>query len=295
MSRKFQIRKILIPFDFSETAELALEHAVFMAKLHKADMVLVHVVESFSFATAISNAFGKSQSEFEEKIESSANDRLQQLADKLHHDSGMSVVFRTEAGKIYKKIINIAEEIQADIIVMGTHGASGFQERLVGSNTFRVMMSAPCPVLSVQTHAKKLGFHNIVLPVDNSHSSRQKVKHANEIARHYNSVIHIAGMMTMSDVDLQRRFELKIHQVRDYFEEHEVAHSVKIFKTDNTANTTIEYANQVNADLIIIMTDQEGSSLFMGNYAQQVLNHSKVPVMCIRPDEGDPDKISIGY
>ena len=295
MNKKFQIKRILIPFDFSETAELALEHAVFMAKLHKADILLLHVVESFSFASAISSAFGKSQSEFESKMESSAKDRLQNLTEKLHHDSGMSVSFKIDNGKIYKKIMSVAEEEKVDIIVMGTHGVSGFQEFLVGSNTYRVVMSAPCPVISVQTHAKKIGFKNIILPIDNSHSSRQKVKHAVEIAKHYNSVVHIAGMTTMTDVDLQRRFEVKIHQVRDYFEEHEVPHTVKVFKTDNTAATTEEFATQVNADLIMIMTDQEGSGIFMGNFAQQIINHSKIPVMSVRPSESDGDKISVGY
>ncbi len=295
MNKKFQIKKILIPYDFSATAELALEHAVFMAKLHKADIVLVHVIESFSFTSAISAAFGKTQSEFEQKIESSANEKLQSLTEKLHHDSGMTVIHRTESGKIYKKIVAVAEEVEADIIVMGTHGISGFQDFLVGSNTYRVVMSSPCPVISVQAHSKKIGFKDIVLPIDNSHSSRQKVKHAVEIARHYNSVVHIAGLMTMTDVDMQRRFEVKIHQVQNYLEEHEVAHSVKIFKTDNSPSVTLEYSNQINADLMIIMTDQESSGFFMGNYAQQLINQSKIPVMSIRPDEGDPEKISLGY
>lgn len=295
MSKKFEINKILIPFDFSETAELALEHAVFMAKLHKADIILLHVIESYSFTSAISQAFSKSQTEFESKVESSANERLQQLSDKLHHDSGMGVNYRTEVGKIYKKIISVADEMNADIIIMGTHGVSGFQEFLVGSNTYRVVMGASCPVISVQTHSRKIGFKDIVLPIDNSHSSRQKVKHAVEIARHYNSVIHIAGIMTMSDVDLQRRFEVKIHQVQDYLDQHEVPHSTKIFKGDNTASITLDFSNSVNADLIIIMTDQESTGIFLGNYAQQIINHSKVPVMSIRPVESEGDKISLGY
>ena len=295
MSKKFEIRKILIPYDFSETADLALEHAKFMAKLHKADIHLLHVIESYSFTSAISHAFGKSQSEFEEKIESSANERLQVLADALHHDSGMRVTFRTEVGKIYKKIVTIAEDMSIDVIIMGTHGVSGFQEFLVGSNTYKVVMAAPCPVISVQTNAKKVGFKNIVLPIDNSHSSRQKVKQAVELAKHYNSVVHITGLMTMSDIELQRKFEVKIHQVQNYLEEHEIVHTAKIFKTENTANTTMEYATQINCDLIIMMTDQVGSSLFIGNYAQQIINHSKIPVMSIRPDEGDPGSISLGY
>ena len=295
MNKKFQIKKILIPFDFSETAELALEHAVFMAKLHKADIILLHVIESYSFTSAISQAFGKSQSEFEQKIETSANERLKELTSKLHHDSGMGVQFRTESGKIYKSIVSVAEEMDVDVILMGTHGVSGFQEFLVGSNTYRVVMSAPCPVISVQTHAKKIGFKNIVLPIDNSASSRQKVKHCVEIAKHYNSIVHIAAMATMSDVDMLRRFDVKIHQVKDYLDEHEVPYTVKMFKGDNAASITMDFASQVNADLIIMMTDQEGSGIFIGNFAQQIINHSKIPVMSIRPDEGDPDKISLGY
>lgn len=295
MTKKFHIRKILIPFDFSETAELAIEHAVFMAKLHKADIILLHIIESYSFASAITSAFGKSQSEFEDKMESSAKVKLQQLTEKLHHDSGMKVTHITEKGKIYKKIVSIAEENQVDIIIMGTHGVSGFQDFLVGSNTYRVVISAPCPVISVQAHSRKIGFKDIVLPIDNSHSSRQKVKYAVEIAKHYNSIVHIAGMMTMNDIDLQRRFEVKVHQVQAYLEEHEVAHTVKVFKTDTSPTTTMNYASQINADLLIIMTEQEGSGIFMGNYAQQIINQSKIPVMNIRPEEGDPDKISLGY
>src|SRR5436190_8443598 len=186
MSKKFQIQRILIPYDFSETAELALEHATFMAKLHKAEIHLLHVVESYSFTSAISSAFSKSQTEYETKIETSANVRLKEIGDKLHQTSGMKVVCSTEAGKIYKKIISISEEKDIDIIVMGTHGSSGFQEFLVGSNAYRVVMGAPCPVISVQTHAKKIGFKGIVLPIDNSAVSRQKVRFGIEIAKHYN-------------------------------------------------------------------------------------------------------------
>ena len=295
MNKKFQIRKILIPFDFSETAELAMEHAIFMAKLYKADIILLHVIESYSFSSTITQAFGKSQSEFEHKIESSANDKLKELSEKIHRQNGVGIQFRTETGKIYKKIVSVALEMGVDIIIMGTHGISGFQEFLIGSNTYRAVMSAPCPLISVQTHAKKIGFKNIVLPIDNSPSSRQKVKHAVEIARHYNSVIHIAGMATMSDIDMQRRFEVKIHQVKAYLDEHEVAYTVKMFRGDNAASITMDFATQVNADLIMMMTDQERTGIFIGNFAQQIINHSKIPVMSIRPDEGDPDKISLGY
>ena len=295
MRRAFHIKRILIPYDFSETAALALEHGVFMAKLSKAEITLLHVIESYSFASAITNAFSKTQSEYEEKVESSANDKFREMADKIHHQSGIVVNFQTVRGKIYRSIVTAAKDNTVDVIIMGTHGSSGFQEYLVGSNTYKVVSSAPCPVISVQTHAKKVGFHDIVLPIDNSGTSRQKVPLVIELAKQYKSVVHIAGLMTLTDVDLQRRFEVKVHQVKDFIEEHEVAHTVKIFKGDNPTTTLTDYSTQINADLMVIMTDQEGSGMFMGSAAQQLVNHSKIPIMSIRPDEGDPDKISLGY
>jgi len=295
MRRAFHIKRILIPYDFSDTAALALEHGVFMAKLAKAEITLLHVIESYSFASAITNAFSKTQNEYEEKVESSANDKFHEMADKIHRQSGVVVNYHTVRGKIYRSIVTASKENDIDIVIMGTHGSSGFQEYLVGSNTYKVVSSAPCPVISVQTHAKKIGFHDIVMPIDNSSTSRQKVPLVIELAKKYKSVVHIAGLMTVTDVDLQRRFEVKVHQVKDFVEEHEIAHTVKIFKGDNPTGTLKDYSTQINADLMVIMTDQEGSGMFMGSAAQQLVNHSTIPIMSIRPDEGDPDKISVGY
>ncbi|MBL0070413.1 MAG: universal stress protein [Bacteroidetes bacterium] len=151
------IKKILIPYDFSETADLSLEHAVFMAKLMKAEITLLHIVETVSFTSAISHAL----SGFEKKIETATNEKLDQLAHDLHMKAGITLSIRTEVGRIYKKICQVAKEIDADIIVMGTHGSSGYQKFTVGTNTSRVVQEAPCPVISVQTHAKGIGFKKL--------------------------------------------------------------------------------------------------------------------------------------
>ncbi|MEO0310391.1 MAG: hypothetical protein RIQ89_48 [Bacteroidota bacterium] len=294
---KLTINRILIPFDFSETAKLALEHACFMAKLKKAEIILLHVVETPGWASSITSAFGKAQNEYEANLESGIKQKMEAIATELHHKDSIVVNFRAEKGKIYKVINEVAEELKADLIIMGTHGSSGFQEFLIGSNAYKVVSSAPCPVLTVQTHATKVGFKDIVLPIDNSPTSRQKVVHAAELARLYNSVVHVLGFMTMGDTDLQRKFEHKINQVTDYLDEKEVANSSKMLKGGNinNATATMEYAQSINADLVIIMTEQDGGSLLMGSYAQQVVNHSKTPILSIKPDEGDPDRISVGY
>jgi nucleotide-binding universal stress UspA family protein len=291
--KKFEIRKILIPYDFSETAALSLEHAVFMAKLLKAEIILLHIVETVTFTSAISHAL----SGFEKKIENTSNAKLDEIAKEIHNHSGIVVSVLTEVGRIYKKIVSIAKDIDADIIIMGTHGVSGYQRFNVGSNTSRVVESAPCPVISVQTHAKNIGFKKIVLPIDESPSSRQKVNHVIEMANHYNAHVYIVGLINFNSEELKRKFRIKVEQVEEFLAKFDISYESKFVQGDNLAKMTMSIAEEIDADLIVIMTEQEPSitGFFMGTYASQVVNHSKVPIMSVRPAEIDPDKITVSF
>src|SRR5712691_6804200 len=102
MRRPFEIRHILIPTDFSDTSALALEHGTFMARLMKAEITLLHVVETFSFASTLTHAFAKTQSAYDEKLETSSDEKLKELADKIHRSIGMPVNYETVKGKIAK-------------------------------------------------------------------------------------------------------------------------------------------------------------------------------------------------
>ena len=171
---------------------------------------------------------------------------------------------------------------------MGTHGVSGFVELFLGSNTYKVTTLSHCPVLSVQVHAKKLGFENIILPIDNSAHSRQKVHHAVVLANHFGSTIHIVGLIDSGLETLQHQLESKVKQVADFLNQSKIANTTKIISGNNQAKLTLEYATEVNADLIIIMGDQEENLMgrLMGAYAQQIVNHSKIPTLTIPPEFG---------
>lgn len=292
--KSFHIQNILIPYDFSETADLSLEHAVHMAQLHKAQMTLLHVVESASFTSAIAHAFSNS---YEKKIETESKQKLDELAHSIHMKSGISLTISTDVGRIYKKIVSKSKELNTDIIVMGTHGTSGYQRFNLGTNTSKVVSDAPCPVISVQTHAKNVGFKNIVLPIDDSPASRQKVNYALEMAKSYGSKVHIAGLINFSNEEMKRKFKIKVEQVEEYLTQHDVTCTANYITGDNLAQMTMKFAEDMNADLLIIMTEQEPSltGLFMGTYATQVVNHSKTPVMSVHPAETDPDNLSVSY
>ena len=287
------IKKIVIPYDFSETADLSLEHAIFMAKLMQAEITLLHIVETVSFTSAISHAF----SGFEKKIETATNEKLEQLAKDIHIKSGVTLKIRTEVGRIYKKICSVAEEIDADVIIMGTHGASGYQKFSVGTNTSRVVQEAPCPVISVQTHAKGVGFTKIVLPIDESTESRQKVPFAVGLAQHYGAHIHIVGLINFSGADIVRKFKIKVEQVEEYVDQHGLGYDTTYSEGNDLAAMTMKAAEDVNADLLVIMTEQQQliTGFLLGTYATKVVNNSKVPVLSIHPAEVDPDKITVTF
>lgn len=287
------IQKIVIPYDFSETADLSLEHAVFMAKLLQSEITLLHIVETVSFTSAISHAL----SGFEKKIETATNEKLEQLAREIHIKSGITLNIRTEVGRIYKKICAVAEEIDADIIIMGTHGSSGYQKFSVGTNTSRVVQEAPCPVLSVQTHAKGLGFKKIVIPIDESNESRQKVPFAVGIAKYYGAHIHIVGLINFSGADLIRKFKIKIEQVEEFVSKHDLNYDTTFVEGNDLSGMTMKAAEAADADLLVIMTEQEPSitGFLLGTYATKVVNNSKIPVLSIHPAEVDPDKITVSF
>jgi len=287
------IQKIVIPYDFSETAELSLEHAVFMAKLLQSEITLLHIVETVSFTSAISHAL----SGFEKKIETATNEKLEQLAREIHLKSGIALKIRTEVGRIYKKICAVAKEIDADVIIMGTHGSSGYQKFSVGTNTSRVVQEAPCPVLSVQTHAKGLGFRKIVIPVDESNESRQKVPFAVGLAKCYGARIHIVGLINFSGADLIRKFKIKVEQVEEFVMKHDLNYDTTFVEGNDLSGMTMKAAEAADADLLVIMTEQEPSitGYLLGTYATKVVNNSKIPVLSIHPAEVDPDKITVTF
>ncbi|MBI2268896.1 MAG: universal stress protein [Bacteroidetes bacterium] len=293
-TKALDIRKVLIPIDFSETSMLAIEHGAFMAKLYKADVILVHVVEhswqKFSIVAP------EIKFELPENILSLAEAKLKEVASKIRKDYGVTATAISSQGNICGEIVELVNTEKADIIVMGTQGASGLQEVFMGSNSYKVVTLAQCPILTVQSHSRRIGFSEILLPIDNSGHSRQKVGYTVELAKHYGSRIHILGLLDEDDSQDLDKFKIKIQQVKDFVEKCEIPSVVDIQVGGNQAKNTIDYAKKHNAELIVIMTDQEENftGSFLGPYAQQVVNHSWVPVLSFKPVE-NPGNISWTY
>lgn len=282
MNSNFDIDKILIPVDFSETSQLALDHAAFMASRYEAEIVFLHVFETFSYQTEISQMLVQSV-----KVNDLVKEKLESLARETHKKTGVKVSSEMATGSVATNVVEVAERLGADIIIMGTHGASGFEEFFIGSNAYKVVTKSSIPVLSVQTDAEKIGFKDIVVPIDNSKPSRQKLRYAASIAKKYNSKLHVVSLISDPGPDMNHKFDIIEEQISEFLTEKELPFGIERRTGDNIAKMTMAYATEKNADLIVIMTEQENNiaGFIMGQYAQQVVNHSKIPVLSITPDE----------
>lgn len=257
-----QFNRILIPVDGSPQSVVAFRAACFFAKSFNAQLTAVHIDES-------------------DKTE----DELRKLL--TAESKGGPFHYIHKQGSVHKEIIAASKETDAELIVMGTHGVAGFEEFWMGSNAYKVVNSATCPVLSMREDSSINEFKTIVLPIDTSFESRQKVPYAIKLAQVFGSTVHVLGVSVDTDKDAEYKINGYVRQTTESLKEHGVNFVVERRMGGNITNNTIEYANAQKADLIVIMTEQELQigSFFLGKFAQQMVNHSQVPVLSIPPRE----------
>jgi nucleotide-binding universal stress UspA family protein len=140
-------RNVLLATDFSAAARAAASHAVAVASAAKAQLHLLHVVEEFAYWESFNLKHFPSQEVFEE-LESNARIALADLA--REEELGAGAVTYVRHGKPFLEIIRAARELEADMLVIGSHGQSGLSETLFGSTAEKVVRKAPCAVLVVR-------------------------------------------------------------------------------------------------------------------------------------------------
>ena len=277
---------LLVPTDFSTVAENALDHAVQIAKSFDNELCIMHIFED-SF---IGNIWGQKNSYKEGMVGQMLQEKLDRIVEDLLKNHGVKARSVIETGRIYSAIVEYAEDEANNIesIIMGTQGAAGI-EQLVGSNASRVIASSPVPVVVVKEKQYGQGYKDIVMPIDLTMESKQKVWWAIHLAKKFQSTIHIFSVQ-VTDQFLSNRVKANLNQVQEVLEKNGVKFTTKVLDDENypgnPAEDALQYAEELNADLIMIMTQQEKgfTEFIIGTYAQQIVNkHSSIPVMCIAP------------
>lgn len=283
MSSEYAVKRVLVPIDFSETSKLALDYSSFFCKKFSAKLHLLHVITAGSYDKVLPHVDVSARGE---KLRGVLKEELNKLASKYSDCNPEGIEVHITDGRVSKDIVNLSRALNVDLILMGTHGVSGFEEFFIGSNAYRVVTAATCPVLSVQEKATGLSFKNIAMSFDRTIQTRDKVPMAAEFAEKFGATIHMAGIITDNYEEELPKFNLKLRQVEEYLEKRNIPYTTEIRQGENIAEMSMDFANSKNADLIVIVTEQEPSTgLFMGPYAQRIVNHSRIPVLSITPTQ----------
>ena len=274
------MKSFLVAVDFSNCSVNALLNAAQLAYLtdSRLEMIWVNNPEK----TRVNVANGDSTGLIDEM-----NVQFKRLTDELHAKYiDLQVDYLIREGKVYKEVGTQALESKSWLIVAGTHGRSGFEKFWIGSNVYRIVSTAPCPVLTVRSGIEISDrLKTIILPIDSTPETREKVTITAEIARATKAKVIVLKLYSTKIVEVKHVVDVYAEQVAEFLREEQIEVEMDESDAVNLTETTIEYGKKVNANLIVIMTEQEkkAANFLLGNFAQQMINHSPVPVLSVRP------------
>lgn len=274
------MQTIAVPYDFSPFAEAALDFAIQLSHKSKARIKLIHVIE-YPLATTF-NVTGEVESdepmdkiftlELIKKTNAKMNTTLQAYEGQATIDPIILM------GNAYDGITDQLENLSADLIIMGTKGATGLQELLVGSNTEKIVRNAHCPVLAIHQKCDIDSIDEVVFATDLDETHSNVLKSFNEFRKAFNAKLHLVWVDTpynSVNEDLGKE-RLEVIAQKNNLENYKV-HITKAFKPEEGI---LSFSWKIQASLIGMSTHSHKGLVhfFVGSVAEDVVNHAKMPV-----------------
>ncbi|MBN1108005.1 MAG: universal stress protein [Bacteroidales bacterium] len=268
---------IVVPWDFTHVAEHALAHAVKISRMVKTDICLLHIVDPGI----------KPQSLGEKKA------LLKSVADENSKKFNMTVIAEIQKGTIFTAIADYVnqkdvpenEKKEVSLVVMGTHGMKGMQ-KLTGSWALKVIVKSQVPFIVVQDPpVDQERYHNIVMPVDFRKENKEKTKMAIFMGKYFDSKMHML-VTTSTDPNLLKKTKINLNFAIKYLIQNNIEYQIHEIPKGNFAQQTIDFAQKINADLILIVTTKNitFADYMVGASEQYIIaNSSKIPVCCVNP------------
>jgi nucleotide-binding universal stress UspA family protein len=261
---------ILVPTDFTAVADSAIDHAIEIARLFNHKICLLHIVARKTPKIIVDKKLNQ----------------MCRIAAGYSKRSGIQITYRIEEGSIFDQISNTANKLNAEFIVMGIHGKQGVQH-ITGSYAYKVVCSSSIPVMVVKKKHHHVGYNNIVVPVDFTHESTQKLNQAIKFAKYFDSMIHIIGVISSRSSVYKIKKEALLKNITDYMAIAgvKVRAEVLIKPGSDIHDEVLKYADEIDADLIMIVTEKGGkiAEVFGRNDAEQIIDKADMPVLTILP------------
>jgi len=268
---------ILVPTDFSEVCANAINQAAGAAKHLQYKLVLLHVIDKNT------RSFLKNEGQAADYIDK----QLETIATNVISDYGIEVDTVAKEGDIFSTISEVATDVDASIMYLGTHGKVGMQ-KLTGSYALKVVTSSPVPVIVVQKRQFDGPYREIVFPITSDSGVWEKTEWAVHIAKQFKATIKIYQLAGEA-------IDKAVAGITSHFHKNDVKYTINVAaKSSGFSNQVIDFATANNCDMILIMTNPEKgvTSFILGSYDEEMIfNTSQIPVMCVNPRDYNWKKI----
>ncbi|KEO72493.1 universal stress protein [Anditalea andensis] len=280
------MKTILVPFDFSKEANNAFEFAKDLAIKAKAKLKMIHIVElptsqSFNTMGEVNLADNEMNQVFMIELVEKRKQQMETIKNQ-YKNAEFEFSSRIVFGNPYAGISAEVTDIKADLIVMGSKGSSGMEEFLIGSNTEKVVRHSKCPVITVKHPVKADDIRKIVFASDFEDENEEIIGELKIIQNILAAEVTLVKINTPSLFENSKDSKARIGK---FVEKQGLSNiNVEIYNSSSEEEGIIEYAEEINADMIAMAT--HGRTGFMhlisGSIAEDVVNHAKRPVWTMR-------------
>jgi nucleotide-binding universal stress UspA family protein len=276
------MKRILIPVDFSKDSVNAVRYGINIANKLNADVRLIHVRTGDNYDPEFAG------NEILLKINDQLEIWIKELLERVKVDyfvPGGEIDWKIREGNVFQEISNQAKYDDTSLIVLASHGISGFQDKLIGSNAYRLVANAPCPVIVVR-HGIVYDheIEKIVVPVDFDKDSVRVVPVVAGIATVFKSKILLTGLSDSSFSHVMKRIKTEMSLVERYIKEHaDIEIEEVTLSGRNLAKKLTVFADEAKADLLAIRIHHSTNPFenIFRPFTNYVINNSTVPVLVV--------------
>ncbi|HDP74997.1 MAG TPA: universal stress protein [Bacteroidales bacterium] len=264
---------LLVPVDFGDYYEKAIEFAQKLIPITKSQIHLLHVLDLKDWWL---------NEVKEERLINEAFNKLLKISQQFGLPEDTKLIVLT--GKRYHKIVEYADQENVRFILMVDNYPFAQGGKRIGSTLENVIMKATKPVITVKTVPKTI-FKNLLTPLDLTKNCRIKLFNSVAIALKFDSTLNIVSVI-FGDIDPEKsRINEKIDKYAAVYAENHIPHTKKLIRKDDDLayQEILEYADEIKCDSIIIMTHKESASFdnYIGAFAHHIINEAKIPVISL--------------
>lgn len=268
---------IIVPINFSDDTDSSLEEAVFLAKKLNGKIHLINVIEITDWWNNL--VLSK---DVKEKLNQLSNENLKNLTSKYDE-----VEFETKVlhGRIHEQILTYSESVNAGLIVLCDKHKKDQENKILGSIVTHVITESKIPVITIKDKIDT-AISNIIVPIDLSEDSETQIKSAISFNNNCEATLHFVSVLFDGYSNRNRRIKSKAKFLERKLKEYEnIKFTINLIKKRRAYayQDILQYSEDMNADLIFIMTHKEHYKFdnYIGAFAHRIINYSKAPVMTI--------------